>query len=171
MTKHNIKGHLNWLIKCGSYQPSQPAYSPSSTGPASVIEQILEEQSTSQRAEPVIQDGSGIGSLAEDALHPPSEPEFVRPILPASVLNAQGKDEMARLQSGTKSSHKPRLLSETIPLSLQANPVSPRVPGTSLRDRYNAQWERRAPSKRFEGSKIMSELNGIRLRSSSKKED
>lgn len=71
--------------------------------------------------------------------------EFVRPDLPASVLNAQSGYEMARLQSGPKSRNKPRLLSEHIPVALRTpTPISIRKPGTSLKDQYSAQWDRKS---------------------------
>lgn len=72
------------------------------------------------------------------------QPEFVRPTLPASVLNTRAGNEMARLQSGPRSSNKPRLLSEHIPVALQTPAyTSIRKPCISLKDQDSSQWEGR----------------------------
>lgn len=151
MTRHNIKDHLDWLIKAGSSQPPQPAYAPPSSGLTSALDPSLAYPSSQQQFESISGDLADTWGVTKDVGIFHSRPEFARPLLPASILNAQGSDTMARLQSGTKSSNKPRLLSETIPLSLQTPTASSgRAPGTSLKDRYSAQWERRAPGKEFD---------------------
>lgn len=142
MTKHNLREHLSWLIGCGSLQPSQPAYAPPTTGLASALGPSVDDQSPSQAAESVVEEPH---FRQNDAGGPQAKPTFARPLLPASVLNAQSKDAMARLQSGPSSNNKPRMLSETIPLSLHTPTTSTaRAPGTSLKDQYNAQWTPRA---------------------------
>ena len=148
MTKHNIKEHLDWLIKCTSFQPPQPVYAPPSTGLDSALKPFPDSQSPPQRLDNLETATLDAVDSPEkvDGPHPP--PEFAKPLLPASKLTSQNNDAMARLQSGTKTSHKPRLLSESLPLSLQTpSTSSSNVPRTSLKDRYNAQWERKAPGK------------------------
>lgn len=148
MTKNNIEDHLAWLINCGSLQPQQPVPALQFTGGSNASPTFSDGPPSSQRAEGIYGETSGGSVGNSDVSIFPSEPEFIRPVLPASALKTQGKDAMARLQAGSKSSHKPRLLSESIPLSLQT-PTAPstRAPGTSLKDRYSAQWERKAPGK------------------------
>lgn len=145
MTKNNLREHLGWLIECGSCQPSQSARTPPSAELASALGPLLENQSPPQASESILEKSTGVPNHAGDSQ---VDPVFARPALPASVLNAQSKDEMARLQSGPKSNNKPRMLSERIPLSLQT-PVaaSAPTPSTSLKDQYNAQWASRATGK------------------------
>jgi len=145
MTKHNLREHLSWLIGCGSLQPSQLAYAPPSAGLASAFGSFLEDQSPSQGLESVLEEPN---IVPNDVGGYQVEPTFARPLLPASVLNAQSKDAMARLQCGPRSNNKPRMLSENIPLSLQTPTTSSaRASGTSLKDQYNAQWTPRATGK------------------------
>jgi len=147
MTKHNIRDHLNWLIKCGSSQPSQPVY-------VNAAQSLLDDRPSLQKFGRADDYSTDLRALQRDVGSLHSEPQFARPSLPASILNAHGGNTMARLQSGPKSGHKPRLLSEAVPLSLQTPTSSstPRAPGTSLKDRYNARWERRAPGEEFKFS-------------------
>ncbi|KAL8758592.1 MAG: hypothetical protein Q9184_003885 [Pyrenodesmia sp. 2 TL-2023] len=69
--------------------------------------------------------------------------EFVRPSLPANALQRRHLEAMGRLQSGPKSSTKPRLLSERLPdlaqIHKQANSTRP---ATSLIEQYNAAYGR-----------------------------
>lgn len=137
MTRHNLHQHLHWLLGSLPTEPRQPAYAPvptSSVENASSLPQEVERLGLDTIVE---ETDSNVESSAR-------QPEFVRPSLPASVFNSQGGHEMARLQSGPKSSNKPRLLSEHIPVALQTpTPTSIRKPGTSLKDQYSAQWENR----------------------------
>lgn len=164
MTRHNLKEHLKWLVIPTPLQPQQLVYAPSSTEFANGLDSSFLEGSAPPLASPdpvsnSTQDPRAIGDVHERA--PPEE--FVRPSLPASVLNARVGDAMARLQSGPKSTHKPRLLSESIPLSLQPpTPSSTRSTGTSLTDRYNAQWEQRASGTPLYGTSIPSYSNAHR---------
>lgn len=137
MTKHNLNQHLHWLLGSSSTEPPQPAYARSP--PPSVEEALsLPQGLVGPGSQPNVENLNGNVDISA------RQPEFVRPTLPASVLNPQAGNDMARLQSGPKSSNKPRLLSEHIPVALQY-PVSTtiRKPGTSLKDQYSAQWERR----------------------------
>ena len=154
MTKTNIKDHLAWLITCKSVRPPRSAHAPQTTGPPNLLEISLDRQPSSQRPVNTCDESAGVPAAAGDActLHP--EPEFLKPALPASASIHQAQDVMARLQSGPKSSHKPRLLSESIPLSLQTPTSSSiRIPGTSLKDRYSAQWQQRATGKKLNSDK------------------
>ena len=136
MTKHNLKQHLHWLLGSLPTEPPQPVYAPPtpSIGNALSLPPNLERLGSNS----VVWEADGnVGSSAR-------QPEFVRPTLPASVLNTQAGNDMARLQSGPRSNNKPRLLSEHIPVALQTPAsTSIRKPGTSLKDQYIAQWERR----------------------------
>lgn len=145
MTKNNLREHLGWLIECGPCQPSQSIRTPPSAELAIALGPYLETQSLPQVSESIVEESTGVPSHVGDSQ---VDKIFARPALPASVLNAQSKDEMARLQSGPKSNNKPRMLSERIPLSLQT-PVaaSAPIPSTSLKDQYNAQWALRATGK------------------------
>lgn len=142
MTKNNLREHLGWYIGCSSLQPQQPAYAPPSVGLTTAFGLCLVDQSPPQGLENFAEEPRGVQVATNNAGALQAEPDFLRPLLPASVMN---RDPMARLQSGPKSTNKPRLLSETIPVSLQTpTPSSVRAPGTSLKDQYSAQWERRA---------------------------
>ena len=136
MTRHNLNQHLHWLLGSLPSETPQPAYAPS-------LISSVEQGPGNFESYRVAEDADGnVNSTAR-------QPDFARPTLPASVLNAQAGNEMARLQSGPKSSHKPRLLSEHIPVALQTSRVSTTPkPGTSLKDQYSAQWERRPSSMR-----------------------
>ena len=136
MTRHNLEQHLHWLLGSLPTEPLQPAYAPL---PTSSMEDVssLPQEAERLKLDPIVEEASDANSSSRQR-------EFVRPSLPASVLNTQGGHEMARLQSGPKSSNKPRLLSEHIPVALQTlTHTSIRKPGTSLKDQYSAQWERR----------------------------
>ena len=137
MTRHNLNQHLHWLLGSFPTEPRQPAYAPA---PTSSVEAALSlPQEVEHLALDTIVEEADSNANSSERL-----PEFVRPTLPASVLNAQGGHEMARLQSGPKSNNKPRLLSEHIPVALQTSRLtSIRKPGTSLKDQYSAQWERK----------------------------
>ena len=136
MTRHNLNQHLHWLLGSLPTAPPQPAFAPL------IISSVEDASPSSQDVDHlesylVVEDADGnVNSSAR-------QPEFVRPTTPASVLNNRAGNEMARLQSGPKSSHKPRLLSERIPVTLQT-PRFPTIPkpGSSLKDQYSAQWER-----------------------------
>ena len=137
MTRHNLNQHLHWLLGSLPTEPPQPVHAPSFISSVEDASSILQDV---QQLVPysVVEDADGnVNSSARQS-------EFVRPASSARVLNTQAGNEMARLQSGPKSSHKPRLLSEQIPVALQTPRLATiRKPGTSLKDQYSAQWERR----------------------------
>ena len=146
MTKHNIKEHLSWLINSGSSHPPRPAHAPPSAVFTSDLGPFLDNLTPPRSFEEIGLGRTEALRTAKDVGDLLPEPQFARPSLPASKLNAQRNDPMARLQSGAKQSHKPRLLSEGIPLSLQTpTTTSSGAPRTTLKDRYTAQWEPRAP--------------------------
>lgn len=137
MTRHNLNEHLRWLLGSLPTEPPQPAYAPPPTPKVEDVSSLPQEI-----------ERLGLDTIFEEADSNVSssarQPEFDRPTLPASVLNTKGGHEMARLQSGPRSSNKPRLLSEHIPVALQTpKSTSIRKLGTSLKDQYSAQWERR----------------------------
>ena len=136
MTRHNLNEHLHWLFRYPPTEPPQPAYAP----PPPSAENAFWLPQDIERSRLDTVDDEADGNVDSSV----RQTEFVRPTVPASFLNTQAENEMARLQSGPKSSNKPRLLSERIPVALQtAAPTSSRKPGTSLKDQYSAQWERR----------------------------
>ena len=141
MTKHNFKDHLNWLLKSNI---AVPRYTLLATAHPSWITTNSDTDCQSQRTPTAYANSQNASSGGEIKTLKVSAPEreFIRPSLPASVLNGQGGDAMARLQSGSRSSNKPRLLSENIPVSLQTPASNTRVPGSSLRDQYTARYER-----------------------------
>ena len=136
MTRHNLNQHLHWLLGSSHIEPPQPAHGPLPTSVADALSPPPEVEHP--RLDSIVEKVDG------HVNHSAQQQEFVRPTQPASVLNRQAGNEMARLQSGPKSSNKPRLLSEHIPIALQVpTPTSIRKPGTSLKDQYSAQWDRR----------------------------
>ena len=147
MTRHNLSQHLTWLISSNPLHPPQPIFTPPSTATSSVSEPTLEGPPPLVFADP-FSGGSLPQVTSKDVRGQEPQTEFTRPAVPASVLNTYGTETMARLQSGPRSSHKPRLLSETIPPSVQTPSVSvPRALGQSLREHYTAKWEQTPLSK------------------------
>ena len=143
MTRHNLNQHLDWFLGSSLTEPPQPAYAPPPTSSFPNPSSLPQEVESLELARIVEEVDNNVHS-------PARQPEFVRPTLPASVLNAQEGHDMARLQSGPKSSKKPQLLSERIPVALQSStPISVRRPATSLKDQYNAQWETKSHSKKL----------------------
>lgn len=137
MTRHNLDQHLHWFLGSAPTEPQQPVYAPP---PTSFTEDAPPLPQEVERLRPATIVRESDGNVDRSA----RQPEFVRPTTPASVLNNQGGYEMARLQSGPKSSKKPLLLSEHIPVALQTpNSTSTRKQGTSLKDQYSAKWESR----------------------------
>ena len=148
MTRHNLSQHLTWLIGSNPLHPPQPIFTPPSTATSSVSEPTLEGPPPPLVfADPLF----GVSRPQETSKDVPgqeSQTEFTRPLVPASVLNTYGTETMARLQSGPRSGHKPRLLSENIRPSVETPSVSvPRALGQSLREHYTAKWEQPALSK------------------------
>ncbi len=148
MTRHNLSQHLTWLIGSNPLHPPQPIFTPPSTATSSVSEPTLEGPPP-----PLVFADPSSGVIgpeitSKNVRGQETQTEFTRPSVPASVLNTHGTGTMGRLQSGPRSGHKPRLLSENIPPSVQtpSMPV-PRAPGQSLREHYTAKWEQTTLSK------------------------
>ena len=136
MTKNNLREHLSWLLKTNSRNAS---HSPTTTSLDAVS---LLESSNSFVSTPTTsrtsQSPTSLPATQSNVLNSNAIPEFAKPTLPASLLKAQSRNDMARLQSGPKASNKPRLLSETTPVSLLAQTSSSaRESSTSLAAQYN----------------------------------
>ena len=115
MTRNNLTEHLSWLLKSVD---SDAAYSASTRALESVTlcEPSVGAVSTSSSCESAVLSARVSGEPRLSSFD--ADQELARPNLPASLLRAQSRDDMARLQSGPKSSHKPRLLSESTPAPL-----------------------------------------------------
>ena len=147
MTRNNLSQHLTWLISSNPLQPPQPIFTPPSTATSSASEPTLEGPPPPLHFDPL----SGVIGpqvASKDVLGQEAQTQFTRPSVPASALNTYGTEAMARLQSGPRSGHKPRLLSESKPPFVQTSSVSVlRVPGQSLSEHYAAKWEQSPLSK------------------------
>lgn len=143
MTRHNLSRHLAWLLGSQSNIPaSPPVIHPSAS---STVTLGAEPFSLSQFP---YQTGEGIRlneslNSSTNGSGPATSEEFARPSLPASALPTQSSGTMGRLQSGSKSSTKPRLLSAALP-ELAQTPKQPSLSRsvTSLGDQYNAAYSR-----------------------------
>ena len=146
MTKHNLTGHLSWLLKSNNavLNNDAPAIVQSSQT-AGLLDTLALSQSAPGTQGNVAVESDG--RAFDVAGFPPTEREFLRPTLPASFLTAQDGVAMARLGLGSTSSNKPCLLSENIPVSLQTPASIARVPGTSLREHYTTRYEHRSEGK------------------------
>ncbi len=141
MTRNNLREHLSWLVTSKPFAPPPlgpaPPASYFSTAqdapPNNTLQEEARELPTSLLT-PSHTAGGDIDNVRRDF-------EFARPLLPASVLNAGGSKEMARLQSAPRSNTK-RLLSHTSPDPLQTpTPYSGRRVSASLKDQYTAAFE------------------------------
>ena len=146
MTENNLGVHLRWLLNCGSLQPPQPTYAPppieSSIAPedAHLLAQTLDDTCADAEDEELC---STTNNRSHIRPH-----DIARVQQSASRINARINDAMAKLQSGPKTSNKPRLLSEILPVTLQTpTPFTSRPPGTSLKDQYSARWNRKTAGK------------------------
>ena len=140
MTRSNIDEHLAWLLRSAAVLSVPFTSSPAATQqPGSSTDDL---PIRSVQAGPACFSNSQNAIAAENALNNNSLPAFAVPSIPASVLNGRNKEEMARLQTGSASSHKPRLLSERAPSSL-TTPThhGSRTSGLSLTERYTSQFE------------------------------
>ena len=141
MTRNNLREHLSWLITSKPLAPPPPGPAPptsyfSATQDAPCNNTLQEEprELSTSLPTPSHTAGGDINNVHRDF-------EFARPLLPASVLNAGGSEEMARLQSAPRSNTK-RLLSHPSPDSLQTpTPYSGRRVTASLKDQYTAAFE------------------------------
>ena len=127
MSKNNLGEHLAWLVNHPPQIPNH--YLPSNITSSSESLSLTEAQTT------------GLAETESIDRHVGADnSQFLRPSVPASVLNAEGKDAMARLQADSNAKSRSRLLSERIPVSLQHTTASTRTPGTSLREQYSAHY-------------------------------
>ena len=148
MTRNNLSQHLTWLISSNPLHPPQPIFTPPSTATSSASEPTLEGPAPSLVFADPLAGVIGPQVVSKDARGQEAQTQFTRPSVPASVLKTYGTEAMARLQSGPRSGHKPRLLSEGKPPFVQASSVSvPRAPGQSLSEHYAAKWEQSPLSK------------------------
>ena len=142
MTRHNLSQHLTWLIGSNPLHPPQPIFTPPSTATPSASEPTLEDPPPPLVIADSIPRLSRPQVTFKDAPSQESKTEFTRPSVPASFLNTYGTEAMARLQSGPRSGHKPRLLSASTLPSVRTPSVSvPRPLGHSLTEHYTAKWE------------------------------
>ena len=126
MTKNNLRGHLDWFLGSKSHVPLQTGEFPPSVG-SPVLGGYTHE----------LEEGE-----SSDAVLPNQEFKFLCPAIPDRISRNTDSVHMARLQSGPKSTTKPRLLSHTTPTNVQSStPYSTRPSGSSLRDQYSAVFE------------------------------
>ena len=155
MTKHNLKDHLNWLVKS---RPRFPRHSTATLEARSEATAFLEIVPAVQPpADPVNKSAPSTGSSVNcDGRSGLDDTVFIRPSIPASVLkgNAGNALNMGRLQSGTRSSNKPQLISERLSTTIQSPFPPRRTPGVSLTEKYTAHCSR--PS---DGNFVQSRLN------------
>lgn len=140
MTRNNLQKHLLWLCKGQSTVPSPSTVTPSSNNSITTFDSDAprSSQSRPQTFESAcineeiktVGDGPRLQQRGE---------QFAVPLLPASVLNSSDSEAMARLQSGSKSGKKPRLLSQAAQDDLQTPLARTR---SSLQDHYNAGCNR-----------------------------
>ena len=137
MTKNNLKEHLNWLLSSDVFTtptlgPTPPDTVASPTTSLAGGEPTHDKSSSAIRA-PVsrqpTRDNASLQSTGSQSL--------------GKSLIASDIESMARLQAG--SSTRSKLLSRDIPSQLQTpTPYYDRVTSTSLRDQYNAPYEKGA---------------------------
>lgn len=143
MTRHNLQSHLSWLLTSQHNVPgSTTAIPPSASSTIAFgAEPYTLSQFPSQTAESIESNGD-LNSVTNGQCAEKDE-EFIRPSLPASALHTQRLEAMGRLQSGTKSSSKPRLFSQVLP-EVEQTPKEPSSsrPTVSLSDEYNAAYNR-----------------------------
>lgn len=148
MTKNNLTDHLPWLLQSASaIVPHSP-----STRPLDVV--AFAGSSNSFASTPPTGNSAPLPFTipAQSVKVPDTDAvsEFAKPNLPASLLKAQSRNDMARLQTSTKTSNKPQLLSETLPAYLQTPlPSSVRGPSTSLSVQYSQGLLRQCYPLRF----------------------
>ncbi|KAL9043406.1 MAG: hypothetical protein Q9214_003409, partial [Letrouitia sp. 1 TL-2023] len=140
MTRNNLQKHLLWLCKGQSTVPSPSTVTPSSENSFTTFGTDASRSSHSQSQTfdsacineeiETVGDGPRLQQRGE---------QFAVPLLPASVLNNSDPEAMARLQSGSKSGKRPRLLSQAAQDDLQTPMARTR---SSLQDHYNAGCSR-----------------------------
>ena len=147
MTKHNLKVHLDWLLRSRSTltPPALPttAATPPLAPPTSPRVHV-EEQPPSQLEESVREERNVVERTVQ--------PEFARPPLPARVERVRS-EEMARLQSGPKSSKKLQLTGQ--PVAVGSNSRSSHTSNDSL------SKDRGAGFNRYDESKFIRQCSNI----------
>lgn len=121
MTRHNLKEHLEWLLKLDPATKTNTGFelSPTSTTTPTVPISVVEQP-------PLVTDRTDL--LLEDNAPPPQKDfEFVRPPLPARLMGGVEKDDMARLQSASKSGRKTQLMSQAGPKTVEPTTPSSRM--------------------------------------------
>ena len=139
MTRNNLNEHLTWILGTKASLPLQsgqfdiPVLSQSSSVRAPATQQN-EPSFTTTGPKP---------ASRSDATESEEVPQFLRPAVPSREQKRPVPGEMARLQSGPKSSTKSRLLSHAPPSEVKTpGSHGPRVIGSSLRDQYHAAFDR-----------------------------
>ena len=135
MTRNNLAEHLSWLLKSANKHGAETA-SLRTLANVRAQEPNVSSAPSSNSCEPSVSSFNDSAGSKDTSFE--TDEEFVRPNLPASALRAQSRDDMARLQCGPKSNHKPRLLSESslTPLHTQG-PSVVYGPSNSLAAQYS----------------------------------
>ena len=137
MTKNNLKKHLDWLLSSDIFAAPTLGPTPPDTV-ASLSTSLAREEPTGYK--PCIAIGATLSRqlTRDNAL---SRNTGSQPL--GKSLIASDIESMARLQAG--SSTRSKLLSQDIPSQLQTpTPYHDHVKSTSLRDQYNARYEKGA---------------------------
>lgn len=143
MTSHNLREHLHWLLVSKPFAPPEGIPTPhiqsaSTQGGAEILDTAPVQVSSSTPPEPIGPAESG------NAAGPGRNPEFIRPAIPNRSNSSTGLEDMARLQSGPRSTNKPRLLSHASSDPLQLpTPRTAHTARISLTDQYKAAYEPR----------------------------
>ena len=141
MTSHNLREHLHWLLVSKPFAPPEPLPTPhtqlaSTQGAAEILDEASVRVSSSTA--PEILRTAESGNVAESG----RKPDFIRPAIPNRSNSSTGLGDMARLQSGPRSTHKPRLLSHASSDPLQLpTPRTAHTTRISLTDQYKAAYE------------------------------
>lgn len=141
MTSHNLREHLQWLLVSKPFAPPEAITTPhtqlaSTQGAAETAVEASVQVLPSSAPELVWTAESG--NAAESA----RKPEFIRPAIPNRSNCSTGLEDMARLQSGPRSTNKPRLLSHASSDPLQLpTPRTAHTTRISLTDQYKAAYE------------------------------
>ena len=138
MTRNNLQDHLRWLCRTHCTIPPPPPASNLSTSTFGAETFALSQPATQTLD---LSQVNGHATPAKNDSPEPKEDQFIRPSLPASVLNSRPPEAMARLQSASKSANRHRLLSHA-PSEQTRTPL----PRSSLQDQYNAAYQRNTPS-------------------------
>ena len=140
MTKHNIREHLSWLLISNSSKPPHLGSIALDTENSF----LLSTNQADNFREPLLETGVVDTTESLDNVHSSDRESRSQPQhpLPSQIsMITQGREAMARLQSGPKSGNKPKLLSQACADSLQTPKTSQAHDiGTSLRDRYCALY-------------------------------